>query len=114
MQRLRFREDQVEYRGRVEAGGEFEVVEEGKVVKKPFAPLLRFEYEDEDGVLGWVEVRGSSFDKLAGVDFTTFKPRDRFALTGVVLLQDKKSEKNSYIQITQCVKLSASSGKAEV
>jgi hypothetical protein len=113
MQRLRFREDDVEYRGRVDNGGEFDVLDEGKVVKRPYLPLLRFEYEDEDGVLGWVEVRASSFEKLgAGVDWTAFKAKDRFALRGVVVLQDKSSEKSSYIQINECVKLSGASASS--
>ncbi len=98
MQRLPW--DRVlEFRGREAEGYSFTAKDTGEVVE--LAPMLRFEFETDDGDVGLVELRGSAFDKARGsIDYKDLKRGQKVRVQGVINLQDRGSGKDSYFSVT--------------
>jgi len=98
MQRLPW--DRVlEFRGREAEGYSFTNKETGEVVE--LAPMLRFEFETDDGDVGLVELRGSAFDKARGtINYEDLKRGQKVRIQGVINLQDRGSGKDSYFSVT--------------
>ncbi len=96
MQRLPW--DRVlEYRGREAEGYSF-VSDKGE--KVDLAPMLRFEFETDDGDVGLVDLRASSFESARGaVDWQSLKRGDYVRVKGVINLQERGSGKDSYFSV---------------
>jgi uncharacterized protein YaiE (UPF0345 family) len=86
-----------EYRG-VAAASEFVARDTGEKVQVP--PKLKFEYDTFDGDVEMLVVSGSQFDKVQGApDYRTLQRGDRLTLVGLVVLQDRGSERDSYFKL---------------
>jgi hypothetical protein len=90
----------VEFRGREAKGFSFKNRETGELVD--LAPMLKFEYETDDGDVGLLQIRGSAFEKAeTSIDFTALRRGERFRLQGMIMLQERGSGKDSYFQVTR-------------
>jgi hypothetical protein len=96
MQRLPW--DRVlEYRGREAEGYSF-VSDKGERVD--LAPMLRFEFETDDGDVGLVDIRASAFDNArALLEWQDLKRGDYVRVQGVINLQERGSGKDSYFSV---------------
>jgi uncharacterized protein YaiE (UPF0345 family) len=100
-----------EYRG-IAAASEFVARDTGEKVQVP--PKLKFEYDTFDGDVEMLVVSGSQFDKVQGApDYKTFKRGDRMVLVGLVVLQDRGSDRDSFFQLGR-VELSKSGSSQSV
>jgi len=97
-----------EFRGVTKQAGQFTRRDTGQVVDAP--ARLQFEHRDEDGTLVPVEFSASAFDKITPpVDWAVFAPGDRMKLSGVCVLADKNSDRDSYATL---VRVDVETGKA--
>jgi uncharacterized protein YaiE (UPF0345 family) len=86
-----------EYRG-VQAASEFVAKDTGEKINVP--PKLKFEYDTFDGDVEMLVVSGSQFDRVQGApDYKTLKRGQRLTLVGLVVLQDRGSERDSYFKL---------------
>jgi hypothetical protein len=86
-----------EYRG-IAAASEFVARDTGETVQVP--PKLKFEYDTFDGDVEMLVVSGSQFDKVHGApDYKNLKRGDRMVLLGLVVLQDRGSDRDSYFKL---------------
>jgi hypothetical protein len=93
---------EAEYRG-VAAASEFVARDTGETIQVP--PKLKFEYDTFDGDVEMLVVSGSQFDKTQGApDFNTLKRGDRMVLLGLVILQDRGSDRDSYFKLERVEK----------
>ncbi len=101
-------EVEAEYRG-VAAASEFLARDTGERVQVP--PKLKFEYDTFDGDVEMLSVSAAQFDKVQGApDYQTLKRGDRLVLVGLVVLQDRGSDRDSYFKLERVEKVQA--GKA--
>jgi hypothetical protein len=88
---------EAEYRG-VAAASEFVARDTGETIQVP--PKLKFEYDTFDGDVEMLVISGSQFDKTQGApDFKTLQRGDRMVLLGLVVLQDRGSDRDSYFRL---------------
>lgn len=93
---------EVEYRG-IAAASEFVARDTGETIQVP--PKLKFEYDTFDGDVEMLVVSGSQFDKVQGApDYKTLKRGDRMVLLGLVVLQDRGSDRDSYFKLERVEK----------
>ncbi len=91
-----------EYRG-VAAASEFVARDTGETIQVP--PKLKFEYDTFDGDVEMLVISGSQFDKVeGGPDYKTLKRGDRMVLVGLVVLQDRGSDRDSYFKLERIEK----------
>jgi hypothetical protein len=90
-------EVEVEYRG-ISSASEFVARDTGERVQVP--PKLKFEYDTFDGDVEMLSVSGAQFDKVQGApDYRSLERGDRLVLLGLVILQDRGSERDSYFKL---------------
>jgi hypothetical protein len=95
-------EVEAEYRG-IAAASEFVARDTGETVQVP--PKLKFEYDTFDGDVEMLVVSGSQFDKVQGApDYQSLKRGDRMTLLGLVVLQDRGSDRDSYFKLERVEK----------
>lgn len=88
---------EAEYRG-VSAATEFVARDTGEKVQVP--PKLKFEYATFDGDVEMLVVSGAQFDKVQGApDYSSLKRGDCMTLIGLVVLQDRGSDRDSYFSL---------------
>jgi hypothetical protein len=88
----------VEYRG-LEAPRQFTARDSGEEVNVP--ARIKFEYETDDGDVVLMPVSASQLDKVSPpFNYSELKRGDRVHLSGYVLLQERGSDRDSYLQIT--------------
>jgi hypothetical protein len=88
---------EVEYRG-VAAASEFVARDTGEKIQVP--PKLKFEYDTFDGDVEMLVVSGSQFDKIQGApDYSSLQRGQRLTLIGLVVLQDRGSDRDSYFKL---------------
>jgi hypothetical protein len=95
-------EVEAEYRG-IAAASEFVARDSGERVQVP--PKLKFEYDTFDGDVEMLSISGTQFDKVQGApDYTSLKRGDRLILLGLVILQDRGSDRDSYFKLERVEK----------
>lgn len=88
---------EAEYRG-IAAASEFVARDTGEKVQVP--PKLKFEYDTFDGDVEMLVVSGAQFDKVQGApDYKALHRGDRMTLVGLVVLQDRGSDRDSYFRL---------------
>lgn len=91
-----------EYRG-VAAPGEFVAKDTGETIQVP--AKLKFEYDTFDGDVEMLVLSSSQFDRVQGApDYKTLKRGDRLVLLGLVVLQDRGSDRDSYFRLERVEK----------
>lgn len=96
---------EAEYRG-VEPASRFTRKDTGEVVDVP--AKLRFEYEDTTGALELISVSQSQIDKAqGGQELVSIKRGQLVRLEGLVVLQDRGSDRDSYMQVRVATKLAS-------
>ncbi|HEX5307824.1 MAG TPA: hypothetical protein VFW38_01960 [Solirubrobacteraceae bacterium] len=91
-----------EYRG-VAAASEFTARDTGERIQVP--AKLKFEYDTAEGDVEMLVVSASQFDKAQGApDFNALKRGDRMVLVGLVVLQDRGSDRDSYFKLDRVEK----------
>jgi hypothetical protein len=87
----------VEYRGLAPAS-EFIARDTGEKVE--VVPKLKLELETFNGDVEMLVLSSSQLDKTEGApDYKTLKRGDRFTVCGVVVLQDRGSDRDSYLKV---------------
>lgn len=86
-----------EYRG-IQAASEFVAKDTGEKINVP--PKLKFEYDTFDGDVEMLVVSGSQFDRVQDApDYKGLKRGQRLTLVGLVVLQDRGSDRDSYFKL---------------
>lgn len=84
-----------EYRGQA-PGGSFD--RDGETIE--YLPKLKFEYEDESGDVVLVPIGLQTLDRCEPpFDASKLKKGDHVRITGHVVLQDRGSDRDSYLSI---------------
>lgn len=88
---------EAEYRG-VAAASEFVAKDSGETIQVP--AKLKFEYDTFDGDVEMLVVSGSQFDRVEGApDYAQLRKGERLTLIGLVVLQDRGSDRDSYFKL---------------
>lgn len=88
---------EVEYRG-VAPASEFTARDTGELIE--VAPRLKLELETFNGDVEMLVLSSSQLDKTEGApDYTKLKRGDRFTICGTVVLQDRGSDRDSYLKV---------------
>ncbi len=91
-----------EYRG-VAAASEFVARDTGEKIQVP--PKLKFEYDTFDGDVEMLVVSSKRFDKVQDApDYKSLKRGDQLVLVGLVILQDRGSDRDSYFKLERVEK----------
>lgn len=95
---------EVEFRG-VKPQRDYTLRDTGE--RRTAPAVLKFELDRENGDIEVVEVSGSSLDRMIpAVDYAKFRKGERFALTGVAVIQDRGSDYDSYLAVESCEPIS--------
>lgn len=95
---------EAEYRG-VAAPSEFVAKDTGETIN--VSAKLKFEYDTFDGDVEMLVVSASQFDKVQGApDYQTLKRGDSMVLLGLVVLQERGSDRDSYFRLERVEKAS--------
>jgi hypothetical protein len=88
---------EVEYRG-VAPASQFTARDTGEVVD--IAPKLKLELETFNGDVEMLVLSSTQLDKVEGApDYGKLKRGDRFTICGTVILQDRGSDRDSYLKV---------------
>ncbi|MFL5845281.1 MAG: hypothetical protein ACJ762_11345 [Solirubrobacteraceae bacterium] len=93
-----------EYRGQAPAS-QFTARDTGEVVD--LRPMLKFEVEQPDGDVGLIPLRENQLDEAADFDHGKLAKGDLVQLVGVVVLQDRGSDRDSYLRVEHATRVSA-------
>lgn len=86
-----------EFRG-LKAASQFKRRDTGEIVQVD--PRLQFEYEEADGSLDIISFSQGQVARAQGADLAHgLKRGDQVVLVGVGIIQDKGSDKDSYVQL---------------
>jgi hypothetical protein len=88
---------EVEFRGLAPAS-EFVARDTGEKIEVP--PKLKLELETFNGDVEMLQLSASQLDNTEGApDYAKLKRGDRFTLCGLVVLQDRGSDRDSYLKV---------------
>ena len=80
-------------------GGTFKNAQGDQV---PYPPKLKFLHQGDDGDASLVEISGSQIDKVVPpVDHENLAVGEKVSVAGVAVLQERGSDRDSYVQITK-------------
>lgn len=98
-----------EYRGLARHAGDWVDRSTGQVHQA--AARLTFEFEQPDGTVASIDFPGSAFDKAkVPFDYAKLAKGDVVRLYGVTIVQDRSSDRDSYVQLLGCEMLAGKAG----